>query len=102
MTQRDRWARRPVVLRYFAFRDAVRASGIQLPASGWHVVFVLPMPRSWSKAKRAEHDGQPHRARPDLDNLLKALLDALYGEACGVWDGRATKIWGAAGGIAVG
>jgi len=39
---------------------------------------------------------------PDLDNLLKALLDALYGQDCFIWNiGNIQKIWGQTGAIEV-
>ena len=102
MTQRDRWKKRPVVLRYHAYRDAVRVCRVAVPDSGAHVTFVLPMPASWSKAKREAHIWQPHRQRPDVDNLAKALLDAVYDEDCRVHDLRVSKIWGERGMIVVG
>ncbi|ATM78802.1 hypothetical protein CRN79_24540 [Serratia fonticola] len=102
MTQRDRWAKRPTVLRYFAFCDEIRHNRISLPESGYHVTFVLPMPPSWSKKKRAEMAGKPHQQKPDADNLLKALMDAIYNEDCSVWDVRVTKRWGDTGAITIG
>ncbi|MBH2937751.1 RusA family crossover junction endodeoxyribonuclease [Serratia marcescens] len=101
MTQRDRWALRPPVLRYRAFCDEVRHNRISLPESGYHVTFVMPMPPSWSKKKRAEMVGKPHQQKPDADNLLKALMDAIYSEDCAVWDVRVTKRWGNAGEIII-
>ncbi|WP_158785394.1 RusA family crossover junction endodeoxyribonuclease [Pantoea sp. BAV 3049] len=99
MTQRDRWAKRPAVLRYRAFCDEVRLRGMTLPQFGCHVTFVLPMPDSWSKKKRAEYIGRPHQQKPDADNLLKALMDAIYDDDCAVWDVRVTKLWGEGGRI---
>lgn len=101
-TQRDRWAQRPPVLRYRAFCDEVRLNRISLPESGYHVTFVLPMPDSWSKKKRAEMAGKPHQQKPDKDNLEKALLDAIFEDDCRIWDGRVTKIWGEVGQIIIG
>lgn len=75
--------------------------GIRLPESGYHVTFVIPMPKSWSKKKRAQHVGQPHQQKPDKDNLEKALLDAVFDEDSHVWDGRVTKIWGETGQIII-
>jgi Holliday junction resolvase RusA-like endonuclease len=100
-TQRDRWAKRPAVLRYRAFCDEVRARGVQLPESGCHVLFVLPMPRSWSRQKREIWKGKPHQQKPDLDNCVKALLDALYADDCRVWDMRCSKVWGDSGEIVI-
>lgn len=101
MTQRDRWAKRPAVLRYRAFCDEVRFRGVTLPESGWHVTFVLPMPDSWSKKKRAAMNGMPHQLKPDKDNLEKALLDAIFDDDARIWDGRVTKIWGERGCIQI-
>lgn len=101
MTQRDRWAKRPAVLRYREFCDQVRAAGAVVPECGAHIVFRLPMPASWSKRKRAEMDGKPHQQKPDVDNLAKALLDACLSEDQGVWDMRVTKVWAVSGGIEI-
>ncbi|MCK5616825.1 RusA family crossover junction endodeoxyribonuclease [Candidatus Pacearchaeota archaeon] len=100
MTQCDRWKKRPCVLKYHAFKDEVRLKGVELPDS-YHVIFVVPMPKSWSKKKQAEMDRQPHRQTPDKDNLEKALLDAIYSDDSHMWDGRVTKIWGTVGHIIV-
>lgn len=101
MTQRDRWKGRPVVERYHAFRDRVRALNVQVPESGAHITFVIPMPPSWSAKKRAAHRLQPHQQRPDVDNLAKALLDAVFVEDCRVHDLRVSKLWGDYGLIVV-
>lgn len=101
MTQRDKWAKRPAVLRYREFCDQVRGAGVVLPESGAHIVFHLPMPASWSKQRRAEMLGKPHQQKPDVDNLAKALLDACLAEDQGVWDVRVTKRWAEQGGIEI-
>lgn len=93
MTQRDKWQKRPAVMRYRAFCDDLRARKCTFPESGSHVIFHMPMPKSWSKKKRAEMLGQPHRQKPDRDNLEKALMDAVYENDESVWDMRTTKIW---------
>lgn len=40
---------------------------------------LVKMPKSWSKAKRAKHDGRLHTSKPDGDNIEKAICDALNG-----------------------
>lgn len=45
--------------------------------------------------------GKPHQQKPDADNLLKSLMDAIYSEDCAVWDIRVTKRWGNAGEIII-
>jgi Holliday junction resolvase RusA-like endonuclease len=66
------------------------------------VTFVLAMPDSWSKKKRALLDGQPHRQKPDIDNLLKFIMDALLpnGDEC-VHEISARKIWGVEGKVII-
>ncbi|MCP6014317.1 RusA family crossover junction endodeoxyribonuclease [Klebsiella pneumoniae] len=51
------------------------------------------MPQSWSQKKRAQYAGRPHQSKPDCDNMLKALMDALYEDDSHVWDCRITQIW---------
>ena len=97
----DTWRPSPGVVRYRQFRDEVRRLGIQVPESGAHIVFCLPIPPSWSKKKTAEQLGRPHQQKPDVDNLLKALLDAIFENDCQVWDVRASKIWGTHGEIRI-
>lgn len=97
----DKWRPTARVLRYRAFRDEVRLRKVCIPESGFHVVFTLPMPQSWSQKKKREMDGRPHKQKPDVDNLVKALLDAIYGDDSHVWDGRMTKVWGQQGQIAI-
>ena len=101
MTQRDRWSKREPVLNYLAFKDECKLKGVTIPECNYHVIFVIPMPKSWSNKKRGEMKGKPHQQRPDKDNLEKGLLDAVLKEDCRVWDGRATKIWGETGQIII-
>ncbi len=99
MTRADRWKKRPCTERYWAFKDEVRRLKIEVPESGSHIIFVIAMPKSWSKKKKHEFDGKPHQQRPDKDNLEKALLDAIFDEDCQIWDSRVTKVWGYYGAI---
>ena len=92
MTRKDQY--RPVVLRYWAYKDHLNAKRLQVPSAYYHMIFVLQMPKSWSKKKKAEMRGKPHHQVPDKDNLEKAVLDAVYKNDSHIWDGRVTKIWG--------
>ena len=100
-TQRDKWMKRPCVVRYRAFADEVRAQKVKLPLSGAHVIFILPLPKSYSKKKQKALLMQEHTIRPDLDNLFKSLADACYTDDSGIWDVRLTKLWGVNGGFYV-
>jgi hypothetical protein len=101
MTRSDKWKQRQPVLRYRIFCDEARLYDIKVPESGAHIIFVLPMPDSWSKKKRALMDGQPHQQKPDVDNLTKALLDALFEYDAHIWDVRVSKRWGETGMIII-
>lgn len=101
MTQRDKWAKRPAVVRYFNFCDEVRALGCELPEHSAHVIFHMPMPKSWSKKKKAKMNGKPHQQRPDWDNLIKALQDAVMKEDSSVWNCQVSKFWAINGNISV-
>jgi len=96
----DTWNPRKCVQEYLAFKDEVRLRGVELTADD-HVVFTLPMAKSWSKKKRAEMDGEPHLQRPDTDNLWKALADAVHGEDSHLWRISAEKRWGITGSIEI-
>ena len=101
MTQRDKWAKRPAVLRYRAFADEVRAHGVIIPEDGATVVFTLPMPKSWSKKKRAAMQGKAHTQTPDWDNLAKALCDAVHGDDSHLHTVAVRKVWGQQGSIEI-
>lgn len=101
MTRADKWKQRPPVMRYRMFCDEARLHDIRVPEAGAHITYVLPMPKSWSKKKRALMAGKPHQQKPDVDNLTKALLDALFDDDAHIWDVRASKIWGETGMIII-
>lgn len=41
----------------------------------------MPIPKSYSKKRRAEMEGKPCDKKPDADNIAKSVLDALQGYA---------------------
>tara|TARA_R100000656_G_scaffold123856_1_gene100904 strand:+ start:1904 stop:2257 length:354 start_codon:yes stop_codon:yes gene_type:complete len=95
MTRSDKWKKRQSVLKFFAFRDAVRQYSETHAVARYEfdIEFHVPMPKSWSKKKRALYNGQPHQQRPDLDNYLKAWIDSVFEEDSLVWKVKATKLW---------
>ena len=85
MTQRDRWKKRPIVTRYHTFKDEIndyaRSQKFNWVKGQWiSLLFTLPMPKSWTKKKKELMNGELHESKPDLDNLIKAVLDALFDE----------------------
>lgn len=100
-TRQDTWKKRPAVLRYRAFADqmraAVDASGFDLDLVHHFALstrFYIPVPPSLSNAEKRRRIGQPHQMKPDIDNLIKAVLDALWDNDCHVWAlGFPVKRW---------
>lgn len=100
MTQRDRWKKRPCVMRYRAFKDKCRAHRVELPQP-CRVIFHIAMPKSWNAISRRGNEGQPHIQKPDLDNLLKGLCDAVLLDDSKVWSVHAEKRWSLTPGIEI-
>lgn len=101
MTQRDKWKDRPCVLQYRAFKDALRLSNFAWDPETEMIVFYLPMPQSWSKKKKAEYSNQPHKSKPDLDNILKGIMDATMDSDQHVWTIVAEKRWAYKSGVGI-
>ncbi len=96
MTQRDKWAKRPCVMKYRAFSDELRrqVKGEDFEdAYSLSWVAYLPIPKSWSKKKKEEMRGDYHRQKPDRDNIDKAILDTLFKDDSGIAIGNLTKKW---------
>jgi Holliday junction resolvase RusA-like endonuclease len=99
MTQSDKWKTNPnhsdpqkrqreTVARYFDFKDKVRQQARQMnyKMSGvLEIVFLVPMPNSWSEKKKLRHNKHPVTTRPDIDNYIKSFMDALEVEDGFVW-----------------
>lgn len=101
MTRRDAWAQRPAVVRYHVFCDSFRRL-FPYPLPEILVIrFFIPMPKSWSTKKREQMLGAPHQQKPDVDNLCKAVMDALSDEDSFVYVLHAEKIWSSEGGIEI-
>lgn len=101
MVKSDAWKKRPCVLRYWAFKDEIKRLNVKYE-NGSAVIFCRPMPKSWSKKKRAEMHGVRHLATPDNDNMLKALLDCIFDEDKHLWwYGPIVKIWANNGSITI-
>ena len=103
MVRGDKWRKRPEVLRYWAFKDEclLKIRPEQRDLNECTVTFCISVPKSWSKAKKVEHYGTPHRSRPDLDNLFKALADALNVDDSHIHTIRARKVWAGTPGIVI-
>ena len=109
MVHSDRfgWRQTPAARKYFQWKTEFQALLKQknitaIDHDGFlQVEFHLPMAKSWSKKKKLKMFGEPHRQRPDLDNLIKALLDSIYAEDCNIYSIKAKKIWADTGKIVI-
>jgi Holliday junction resolvase RusA-like endonuclease len=87
---------------YYSWCDELKLKVRKYQPNGkLDVVFILPMPKSWSEKKKANSNTTPHTSRPDIDNLLKAFLDALCTNDSYVYDVHAVKLWGHEGRIII-
>lgn len=115
MTQSDKWKTNPnhidpnkrqreVVTKYFDFKDKIReqAKSMKFKLSGvLEIVFLVPMPFTWSEKKKVRHNKKPVETRPDIDNYVKAFMDALESEDGFVWKTIAEKRYAFKGSILV-
>ena len=105
MTKADAWKQRPCVLKYWEYKNKLREllPDYEVPEILSGIVFVLPMPTSWSKKKKDQHNNAPHKAKPDLDNIVKGFKDCLCKNDSYVhrYD-NISKVWGHEGQIIIG
>ena len=89
-------------MRYWAFCEEVKLKKVCLVEDGAQIIFRLPMPKSWSKKKRAEFNGKYHKQKPDLSNLLKAIEDAVMADDSAISSYRSLeKRWAETGSIEI-
>lgn len=98
MTRADAWKKRPAVQKYWKFKDDIKEHIKDLPPE-FEVVFCVPMAKSWSKRRRADMHDKPHQQKPDIDNYLKALLDAVCEDDSYVYKVTMSKRWAVFGSI---
>ena len=99
MTRRDRWAKRPAVMRYREWADRVRAVAGKLPPADkvetMSMVATFVPPKSTSKKKAAAMIGTLHRVKPDASNILKGVEDILWPDNdSALAKGDYVKLWG--------
>jgi Holliday junction resolvase RusA-like endonuclease len=115
MTQSDKWKTNPhhkdpkkrqrqAVTDYYHYKDHVLQSCKELGYEmGGHIdiLFLIPMPQSWSKKKKSLMDRMPHKQTPDVDNLVKALMDTLKKDDSDVWKTTLESRWAYKGSIVI-
>lgn len=115
MSQSDRWKTNPnhqdvnkrqrsEVTRYFSFKNELQRQAKILDYTIYNtleIVFCVPMPNSWSQKKRNQLKGHPVKTAPDIDNYVKAFMDALLINDGHIWKVTAEKRYAYLGSIIV-
>lgn len=100
-TRGDAWNPSDAVQRYRAYRDELQILHAVCPTEFHHAVFLIKMPISWAQSKVDAQRLQPHRSKPDRDNLEKAFLDSIFADDSAIWNGQTTKLWWDFGAIVI-
>jgi Holliday junction resolvase RusA-like endonuclease len=99
MTQSDKWKTNPnhadpnkrqraEVTKYFNFKNNLKHQAKMLNyelGDTLEIIFLVPMPKSWSNKKKEKMNKLPVKTRPDIDNYEKAFMDSLSSEDGNVW-----------------
>lgn len=89
MTRSDRWRKRPIVQKYWDYKEELnylaRMDGYEL-GPVLSVKFFIAMPKSWSIKKKKKMIRLPHQQTPDLDNYLKGFMDAFVDDDSFVYE----------------
>ncbi len=99
----NKWVNRKwEIKRYWDYKDALRFEAarqkFEIPTKEFWVKFYIPMSPSWSRKKKATMCFACHEYKPDSDNLIKAMFDALRKKDQVISDYRASKFWIDSGG----
>lgn len=97
-TQSDKWKQRPCVMRYRDWCDLLREGCPNPPdpetVEEVSVKSVYVPPLSWSKRKRSAAMGTRKRTKPDGDNVMKGVFDALWKRDEKLGDEAVSRWWG--------
>lgn len=97
MTQRDKWKKRPCVLAYRDYCDRIRAATPailgEVDCYALDVIAHIAVKPSWKLKLKKAKIGKPHRDKPDTDNIVKSVADAMFENDSGIWDERGRKYW---------
>ncbi len=100
LSSSDRWKKRPRAVKYFTWKNQIQtlvseACNGLLPdvPIRMDVAFYIAMTETWTKKKKKEMEGKPHRQKFDLDNLVKGLWDSMFGDDAEISDSFSMKRW---------
>ena len=115
MTQSDKWKTNPnhpnpkyrqrkAVAEYFKFKTTIEYQKLSMKyelGNTLDILFAIPMPDTWSEKKKKAMNGKPCLVKPDIDNLVKAFVDACKKNDSDVWWVKAEKRWARLGSVVV-
>lgn len=100
MTRKDKFVKRDVTDRYWAWCDEARIAATGAPQKkitddvfGIVIFAHFQLPESWSEKKKMLHYGRLDRGCADADNVLKACMDALFAQDKTIAIAQAHKFW---------
>lgn len=59
-------------------REIADKIGFIMPEDDFMIECLMPMPKSWTKKKKAEMGFKMHKSKPDSDNAVKKFIDAMF------------------------
>jgi Holliday junction resolvase RusA-like endonuclease len=93
-TRNSHWSNKKTIDKYHAFRDEIRLHTRHInDGTAYRIIFMVQMANSWSDKKKAAKLYQLHDQKPDTDNMVKAVLDAMMIEDCKVAYTESVKLW---------
>lgn len=115
MSSSDRWKTNPnhpdpnkrqreIVTKYFAYKDTLlwQAKEMNFKLGKFlDAIFILPMPDSWSKKKKALMNKRLCESKPDTDNIIKGICDTFRKNDADISKKHAEKRWGYFGSIII-
>lgn len=67
--------------KYFEYKEKLQViaakTGFTMPQDAFFMWFFMPMPKTWTKKKKAQMAFKMHKNKKDTDNLSKGIKDAL-------------------------
>jgi Holliday junction resolvase RusA-like endonuclease len=92
-TRRDVWMKRMCVIQYRDYADRIRAHCKGKCSGEIRILFYMPIPATYSKKQHSELPGTEHQVKPDCDNMIKGVIDALTDNDSHVYYIEAAKYW---------
>lgn len=108
MVRGDKYKKRPCVEKYWDYKNELLLCFPlevelirEIAMEPFKLEFYVSMPKSWSKKNKKAQNGKSCRGNPDVDNLLKGFLDAIFDQDKEVWSVWSEKYWAYEGSIIV-